>query len=215
MKLILLCVNDKILRQEGCKQAHPVKLNKKIQILFMFMSFMFLMQQLNFESFHEYKNTTVSFWHQWASTPWGFLTVCNFCRLVLIVFCLRLTCRSKVTTPSCDRWACSWTWRRVRCPFTMWSRAQRSTASTHPLSSPRGCFLCWGPETKKSPWSSSPRCSTRPEGLGPEPGPTGGSMLSELRAEELQVESNRPHVDLQTLQWDLKQQRMFVSFCPR
>lgn len=24
--------NDKILRQEGCKQAHPVKLNKKIQI---------------------------------------------------------------------------------------------------------------------------------------------------------------------------------------
>lgn len=44
---------------------------------------------------------------------------------------------------------------------------------------------------------------------------TGGSMLSELRAEELQVESNRPHVDLQTLQWDLKQQRMFVSFCPR
>lgn len=45
----------------------------------MFMSFMFLMQQLNFESFHEYKNTTVSFWHQWASTPWGFLTVCNFC----------------------------------------------------------------------------------------------------------------------------------------
>lgn len=35
----------------------------------MFMSFMFLMQQLNFESFHEYKNTTVSFWHQWASTP--------------------------------------------------------------------------------------------------------------------------------------------------
>lgn len=32
MKLILLCVNDKILRQEGCKQAHPVKLNKKIQI---------------------------------------------------------------------------------------------------------------------------------------------------------------------------------------
>lgn len=72
MKLILLCVNDKILRQEGCKQAHPVKLNKKYKLnlcLFMFMSFMFLMQQLNFESFHEYKNTTVSFWHQWASTP--------------------------------------------------------------------------------------------------------------------------------------------------
>lgn len=74
-----------------------------------------------------------------------------------------LSCRLRVLR-SCVRWACSWTWTRVRCPFITWSRAQRSTASPDPPSSPTGCFLCWAPETKRSPWSSWPLSTTWSEG---------------------------------------------------
>lgn len=72
-------------------------------------------------------------------------------------------CRWRVPR-SCDRWACSLTWTRDRCPSTTWSRAQRSTASQDPQSSQRGCFPCWGPETKTSPSSSWPRSTSWPDG---------------------------------------------------